>query len=86
MKTENIKFITIASTDNRKVSKEFEEMENKKLLEIYKQFQEKPFDYATIDYYQGKEAEVKVYRQPTKQVSVFNLIKNTFKKIFKKIR
>ena len=30
MKTENIKIVTIASSNNRKVSKEFEKMQNKK--------------------------------------------------------
>lgn len=84
MKTENIKIVTIASSNNRKVSKEFEKMQNKKLLELYKQFQENPFDYATIDYYQGKDAEVKIHRQSTKRTSIFTSIKNTFKKLFKK--
>ncbi|MCM1339827.1 MAG: hypothetical protein NC191_09165 [Muribaculaceae bacterium] len=76
MKSEKINIITIASSSNYKPSKEFEEMRNKQLTELYKRFQEKPFEYAKIDYFENSEPKVKIYRKG-------NFITRLFKKIFK---
>ena len=44
-----------------KPPKTFEEIQNEQLSKLYKQYQNKPFDYATITYYKNKEPKIKIY-------------------------
>ncbi len=59
-----------------KPPKTFEEIQNEQLSKLYKQYQNKPFDYATITYYKNKEPKIKTY--PKK-----NLFKTIINKLFK---
>lgn len=82
MKTENIKITTIATSSNYKASKEFEEMQNRQLLELYKHFQEKPFEYATIDYFENNNPKIRIHRANQSK----SLFKNLISKIFNLIK
>lgn len=82
MKTEKINFITIASSSNRKVSKEQEEFENKILTNLYKQYKNKPFEYARIDYLTDSEPNITTY--PKNKLSIFAKLKNVFKNLIRK--
>ena len=44
-----------------KPPKTFEEIQNEQLSKLYKQYQNKPFDYATITYYKNKEPKITTY-------------------------
>lgn len=82
MKTDNIKITTIATSSNYKTSANHEEMQNRQLLELYKQFQEKPFEYATIDYFENKDPKIRIHRANQSK----SLFKNLISKIFNLIK
>lgn len=70
---------TIASSSNSKpLSKAQEQRKNEALIKLYKQFQEKPFDYAIIDYYEGGKTKISTFSKNSP-------IKNFFKKILRMI-
>lgn len=59
-----------------------EEKQNRAFTEIYKRAMAGETGPFRIDYYHGKETKITNIRQ--KKQGFFTLIKNTFKKIFKK--
>ena len=56
-----------------KPQKTFEEIQNEQLSNLYKKYQNEPFDYATINYYKTKKPKIKHIRK--------KLINNYYKQI-----
>jgi len=74
-----MKIDRITSFGSKLQNKPFDEIQDEQLLKLYKQFKETPFDYAIINYTNGKESKIKTYQNPINKFS----IKNFFTKIFK---
>lgn len=62
-------------------NKSHEQLQNEALLKLYKQWQEKPFDYAVIDYYKNQEPKIKTFS--TQKDGVVTKLSKFLKRIFK---
>ena len=74
-----IQSVQFGNKQHYKTYEAFDDIQNEQLIKLYKQYQEKPFQYAIINYSDNGKTKVKTYPKQ-------NFFKSFINKLFKMIK